>query len=246
MIKKNVFCLGIILTLAAMCFGCSKTETKSSASPVADAVEITSDIPTLQAFTDEAVNDEDLKTIISAGINAPSAMNSQPWHFSVVTDKDILQQISDDMGAGIPPKPGDKPETGDKPSMGDKPPAGDGDKKDFPAPPAGGPMTAKAGIADAPVAVIISCTDGSDFNAGLACESMADTANLMGYGTKIISSPTIALNGEKKDEYKKLLDIPADKSAVAVLLIGHPKESADSVTGATERNPFDDVVSMIK
>ena len=27
---------------------------------------------------------------LAAGINAPSAMNSQPWHFSAVTDKEVL------------------------------------------------------------------------------------------------------------------------------------------------------------
>ena len=36
-----------------------------------------------------------------AGINAPSAMNGQPWHFSVVTDAAVLQQISDGMSGGM-------------------------------------------------------------------------------------------------------------------------------------------------
>ncbi len=119
-------------------------------------------------------------------LTSPSAMNGQPWHFSVVTNKDILQQIAGDMGGGMPPKDGKNP-------FGDKPPI-DGDKKDMPAPPPGGSMSAKAGMADAPVAVIISCKEGSEFDAGLACESMADMANVIGYGTKIISSPGASYN----------------------------------------------------
>ena len=103
----------------------------------------------------------------------------------------------------------------------------------------------KAGIADAPAAIIVSCKEGSEFDAGLACENMSAMANLLGYGTKIISSPTMALNGEKKDEYRELLGIPEDMSATAVLLIGHTEGAVDSVSGATERNPFDDVVSLI-
>ena len=71
-------------------------------------------------------------------------------------------------------------------------------------------------------------------------------ANVMGYGTKILSSPTIALNGEKKEEYKTLPGIPDDQSAVAVLLIGHAKRGAASVSEATERNPYDDVISTIR
>jgi hypothetical protein len=134
---------------------------------------------------------------------------------------------------------GERPELPD----GEMPEFPDGD---MPAPPSGDGMSAKAGIADAPVAVIISCEDGSGFDAGLACESMADMANVLGYGTKIISSPTMALNGDNKDEYRKLLGIPEEQSAVAVLLIGHSSDGADSVTSATERNPFDEVVSFVK
>ena len=32
---------------------------------------------------------------------------------------------------------------------------------------------------------------------------------------------------------------------VAVLLIGHPAESEDSVSGATERNPFESIVTKV-
>ncbi|MCR5407003.1 MAG: hypothetical protein K6E88_09495 [Lachnospiraceae bacterium] len=37
-----------------------------------------------------------------------------------------------------------------------------------------------------------------------------------------------------------------DMPAVAVLLVGHPKDGTDAVTGATERNPFDDVASFVR
>ena len=45
-------------------------------------------------------------------------------------------------------------------------------------------------------------------------------ANFLGYGAKIISSPTIALNGDNKEHFKKILGIPEDMSAKAVLIIG--------------------------
>lgn len=107
----------------------------------------------------------------------------------------------------------------------------------------------KAGIEDAPLAIIISCGESSAFDAGLACQNMSIVAELLGYGTKIISSPTIALNGERQDEYRILLDIPEDYSAVAVLLVGHEDtsvdETVDGYTSATVRNPIDSVVSFI-
>ena len=177
-------------------------------------------------------------------------MNGQPWHFSVVKDASVLQQIADDMSKGMP-FGGGKPPVGMMPegkAPEGMPPMPEGEMPDAPPVPAAGGMS-KAGMADAPMAIIISCKDGSQLDAGLACQNMSVTAQLLGYGTKIISSPTIALNGEKQAEYKELLGIPADQSAAAILLIGKEDLSvdttADSYTGATERNPLTEVVTYI-
>ncbi len=196
------------------------------------AAELVADIPTVQAFSENTVSDEDVLAILMAGINSPSAMNSQPWHFSVVSDPELLQRISDDMSMGMP--------------AGGMPPAGapDGDGKEAPKPPAPGGNGPKAGIADAPLAIIISCVEGKEFDAGLACQLMSVEAQLLGYGTKIISSPTIALNGDNKAEYSELLGIPKDQSAAAVLLIGEEEKGTDAVSSATERNPMEETVTF--
>lgn len=67
----------------------------------------------------------------------------------------------------------------------------------------------------------------------------------LGYGTKIISSPSIALNGEKKADFDKLLQIPEGYSNVAVLLIGHNDESVDAITSASPRSTMDEKVKFI-
>jgi len=46
-----------------------------------------------RTFLDEPVNREDLEIIVQCGIQAPSARNDQPWHFTVVTNRDIASQI---------------------------------------------------------------------------------------------------------------------------------------------------------
>lgn len=108
---------------------------------------------------------------------------------------------------------------------------------------------AKAGIADAPLAIIISCQEGSEFDAGLACQNMAAEAQLLGYGTKIIASPVTALNGEKREEYRQLLKIPDGQSAAAILLVGveddSADESTDGITGPSLRNDYEQMVSVI-
>lgn len=44
-----------------------------------------------KAFTDEAVAEEDINTILAAGAQAPSAGNLQPWHFTVIQNADIAK-----------------------------------------------------------------------------------------------------------------------------------------------------------
>ena len=233
--KNRVFALCAAAALCLLC-ACSQTD---SATANTDTVALIADIETTQYFTHDPIAVADVENIVSAGINAPSAMNGQPWHFSVVTDPAVLEQIAGDMSFG-----GGKPPAGLTPPEGMAPPAGAGAP---PAAPAGG--TSKAGLTDAPMAVVISCADGSELDAGLACQNMSVTAQLLGYGTKIISSPTMALNGEKQAEYRTLLGIPENQSAAAILLVGHRDTAvdtaADGYTGATARSPVDELVTYI-
>lgn len=46
-------------------------------------------------YKNEQIGEEELQTIIDAGIQAPSANNSQPWHFTVVQNKEMINFISD-------------------------------------------------------------------------------------------------------------------------------------------------------
>ena len=233
----------LCLFLFAVIFGFALVSGAAAADDTGciDAVSLVSDIPTTQKFSEDPVSEEDLQTILLAGINAPSAMNSQPWHFTAVTDSTVLEQIAGDMGGG---PGGFKPAEGKDLPEGFTPPANmDG------MPPMGmGGGSAKAGVADAPLAIIVSCPEGSAFDAGLACQNMSVAAQLLGYGTKIISSPTIALNGAKQDEYREILGIPENYSAVAVLLIGYEEAAADgvdAVSSATVRSPLDEKVTFV-
>ena len=256
--KRMVLAVG----LAAVCLLCSCAQSASPEEEV-NAAERIADIATTQYFTDEAVSDGDIEMIVAAGINAPSAMNGQPWHFSVITDADVLRQIAEDMKNGMKmppagmPGPEGAPAEGTGPAFGMNPPEGFAPPQGADgagAPPAGigggNGGAVKAGIADAPLAIVVSCVDGSELDAGLACQNMSVTAQLLGYGTKIISSPTIALNGEKQADYRRLLGIPEDQAAAAILLIGREDtsvdESVDTYTGATARNAKDELVSYVK
>lgn len=103
---------------------------------------------------------------------------------------------------------------------------------------------AKAQFGDSPLAIIVSCGDKGEYDAGLASQNLYDYAILSGYGAKIVSSPCKMIN----DNYKERLNIPSDMNAVAVVMIGKIKnmDSVDGVTSASVRKSFDEVVTIVK
>ena len=106
-------CITLVATMSAACLLCGCAGASSQTNEVSlqesenvmpseevDAVGLVMDIATTQYFTDDAVSEDDIEKILLAGSNAPSAMNGQPWHFSVITDETVLQQIADGMSFG--------------------------------------------------------------------------------------------------------------------------------------------------
>ena len=259
--KRKHLVIGAILLLALSLSACTNNTSTNGTDKYDNAAKVLTEVKTTQFFTDEKVADEDIEKILSAGVNAPSAMNTQPWHFTAVTDEETQKKLADAMSSMKPPAMKDG-ELGMPPAMpegmeGKQPPAElpEGKEppadapKDMPKPPEGGAgfskMPNKAGIGDAPLTIVISCNEGSELDAGLAVQNMSAEAQLLGYGTKIMTAPTMALNN---DEYKAMLSIPEGQKIAAVLIVGKPateEENPDAVSSATTRNAFDEVVTII-
>ena len=251
--KKRIITLTVsALIVAAMVIGCIP----------AYAAEVMEDIPTIQSFTDDPVAQEDLAKIVNAGVNAPSAINQQPWHFSVVTDPAVMEQIN---GGGSSGDSGDSEAAdaaegesaggedaaaseGGESEGGEDAAASEGGEDAAAAPAAS--TSAKASVGDSPVVIIISAAAEATgttpaYDAGLATMSMAAEAALLGYGTKIVTSPTMTLNADGSDELHQTLGIPAGYTVVGVLLIGvSAQDEADVVSSASTRNA-DDVVTFV-
>ena len=102
----------------------------------------------------------------------------------------------------------------------------------------------KAQLGDSPLAIVVSCTENEELNAGFATEAMLAYAMLSGYGTKLVSSPCSMIN----ESYKEELGIPGDMNSVVVLLIGKPLDVSklDGVTSASVRKTFDEVATVVK
>ncbi len=48
----------------------------------------------VRAYKSDLLKKEELQTIVEAGIYAPTGCNQQPWHFSVVQDRTLLEEVN--------------------------------------------------------------------------------------------------------------------------------------------------------
>ena len=210
-----------------------------------DALTAIMEAGTTQAFTDEAVSEADLTAIVEAGLSAASAINQQPWFFAVVTNQDIMNEIGASGGFGGAPAGAP---AGTPPAGAGTPPAGA--PEGMPPMPAGG-SSAKAALGDSPAAIIVYKNEGTpspdaSFDCGLAVQNMVIAAHALGYGTKIVSSPTMSLNGDNHDALCEKLGADPAYQAVAVLLLGRPDTDVDGYAGASVRSDIAEKVSFVK
>jgi len=54
----------------------------------------------IRAFKNTPVTDEQIKTLLEAAMNAPSAGDGRPWHFVVTVDRAKLDALADEVDEG--------------------------------------------------------------------------------------------------------------------------------------------------
>lgn len=99
---KNSTYLIILLALGLLFTSYKWISSSSDSSDSATEVQKSTidDIMTrtsVRAYTDRAVAEETVDTLLRAAMAAPTAGNKQPWRFVVVNDKAMLQKISEDF-----------------------------------------------------------------------------------------------------------------------------------------------------
>lgn len=92
-----------LLALSAWLLFSSKYVSPSSTSQdaVAEDCKTTLDViherKSVRNFTGETVSKDDILTILKAGMAAPTAVNMQPWHFVVLTERSRLDALSEGL-----------------------------------------------------------------------------------------------------------------------------------------------------
>ena len=51
----------------------------------------------VRSFTDQQVSDEDLRTILKAGMAAPTGFDARPWQFIVIKDKNTMKELRKEL-----------------------------------------------------------------------------------------------------------------------------------------------------
>jgi nitroreductase len=154
-------------------------------------------------FTDEPVSEGTVRTLIQAAIQAPSAINSQPWAFVVFQDRNLLKAYSDRakqlcieaLRAGSPEET----------------------LKDMLADPSFN-IFYNSGT----LIVIYAQPNGQhpEWDACLAAQNLMLVAWDMGLGTCPIGLAWPLL---EQADVKKSLNIPADFVAVMPIIVGYPR-----------------------
>ena len=161
-----------------------------------------------RAFTDEPLADDDILRVLDAARFAPSAENSQPWIFVVVTDasaRAVIGELTERAWVR----------------------GGRDFELDRLAPPlyADVDRGAMGGIAGAPVHVVMAgdttATPGSlDSSLFPAAQNLLLASNALGLGSALTTLPTAF-----GDELRDLLGLPDHVLPVAVIPVGHPARS---------------------
>ena len=160
-----------------------------------------------RSYCYEDLSQQVVRSLLEAGVRAPTALHQEPWSFVVVQDRDLLQRISDAAKplfiqqlsrVGVPHEKASHP---------------------F--------LDPHFNVFYDAGALIVVCADPHlpfiEADCWLAAENIMLAATAMGIGSCAIGSALAALN---LPEVKSELDIPDSLTAIAALIVGIPKTKA--------------------
>ena len=148
-----------------------------------------------RAYKKEQLPEDVLSAILKAGLEAPSARNVQPWHYSVVQNAELIQEIHDAAEDYLV-------------SIGNPRFANPEYQIFYYAP---------------TVIFIFGQKDfqWTQVDCGIAVENMVLAAEGLGVGSVILGYPRAAFMGDKADELRSRLECPEGYDFVIALSLGY-------------------------
>ena len=155
-------------------------------------------------FTGEPVTKDQSDALVKAALAAPSAVNRQPWHVIMCTNKALIEEMDD---AAMKEMAAAEDKSGYNRIME-----------------RGGKV-----FYNAPCMMVVA-SDGSDWatmDAGILVENVALAAHALGLGNVICGMARIPLNGPKGEEFQKRLKFPEGYEFGIAILIGKAKSGKE-------------------
>lgn len=155
----------------------------------------------VRVYAEEQIKQEDLDLILQAGLYAPSACNTQPWHFTVVQNKEVLDNINQETKKELL-----KCDNEYFKQMGEN------EKYHI--------------FYNAPTVIIVSSENGElmpNTNSSAATENMMLAAESLNIGSCWIGLCAYLFKSERGQEYLKTLEIPEGFEPSYAITLGYKK-----------------------
>lgn len=151
----------------------------------------------VRAFRPEQIKEEELKLILDAALAAPTAINRQARHFTVVQDAALLDRVVEinakgAAAAGIPPRKGDG-----------------------------------HNFYHAPTGIFLSHDpkdENKGFNSGIAAQNILLAARSLNIGSVFLGSLGFLFTTEEAGEMRKALCIPDSYEFQCAVALGYPSD----------------------
>ncbi len=166
-----------------------------------EGLELISERRSIRSFENKQITDEELDALVRVALNSPSAHNKQLFHFSVVQDRKLLNDLSETIRQ--------KMLAGDEASV-----------KKASAP-------GYTPLYYAPTAIFISGDLKSGFNVqtdcGMAAGLLLAAAEEIGLGACMTNSSLFMFDGESGEALKAKIGIPEGYKVVGAVIVGYRK-----------------------
>ena len=152
----------------------------------------------IRAYKPDQISEDQLEAFIKTALISPTASNRQRFHFTVIQDREIINEIEEDVIREIAKTSATELLERIKSRKGKV-------------------------IYDAPTLIILSAEPSSysGIDAGIAVQSLALAAKSMGLDSVILGMLAYAFKGERAEEWKKRLQFPEGYDFTIGIAIGY-------------------------
>jgi nitroreductase len=157
----------------------------------------------IRKYKEQQISDAEIKAIIEAAIYAPTGMNLQGWHFSVIQNPTLLEKMRSSLKENLRSKGNaDQIKRANDPSF--------------------------VPFFNAPTVIAISAMKEDRFaqiDGGIAVENIALAAESLNIGSCIMTSSAMVFAGKNAGELKKEIGFPAGYEHVCMITLGNKDEA---------------------